>query len=129
MVEGNQGPNPNPENNLNNGNPRSPFGASLAKYSGPTLEDKWDKIHKVDLPFLNINQPLLKRKKIRMAVKGFHIVYIWTHMPTGACLVGSTKLDSWVLGPVGGTIWSLFRIYKFFKSNTFIFPIFKIFWL
>ena len=28
MTEGKQGPNPNPENNLNNGNPRSPFGAS-----------------------------------------------------------------------------------------------------
>jgi len=96
MSEGNQGPNPEPYNNLNNGNPRSPFGASREKYYGPSTQDKWDKIHKVDLPFVNINQPLFNRKEIRKAVKGFHIVYIWTHLPTGACLVGSTKLDSWM---------------------------------
>lgn len=91
MDEGKQGPNPSPENNLNNGNPRSPFGAAWAKYSGPSLLDKWDKIHRVDLPFVNINKPLFNRNEIRKALKGFHIVYIWTNVPSGACLVGSTK--------------------------------------
>jgi len=71
-----------------NGKERSPFGASWAK------EDKKDRL---DLPskykhkHVNIKDPFNNRNLIKDTCRGNRVVYIWTYLPTGICLVGSSS--------------------------------------
>jgi len=46
------------------------------------------------LPFVNIPDPFRNRNTIKKACSGNMIVYIWTYLPTGICLVGSAH-SSW----------------------------------
>lgn len=70
-----------------NGMERSPLGASWAKYEK-------DRIHypeKYPLSYLNIKDPYNNRKLIKETCRGNRVVYIWTYIPTGVCLVGSSS--------------------------------------
>lgn len=70
-----------------NGMERSQFGAS------------WEKDKKNRLPFpekypcdyINIPDPFNNRNLIKDSCKGKRVVYIWTYLPTGICLVGSSS--------------------------------------
>lgn len=70
-----------------NGMERSPFGASWAK----------DKKSRLPFPtkypcnYQNISDPFNNRETIKKYCKGNRVVYIWTYMPTGVCLVGSSS--------------------------------------
>jgi len=70
-----------------NGIERSPFGASWAK----------NKNNRLSLPSnypLNyeiVKDPFNNRKLIKEICKGNRVVYIWTYIPTGVCLVGSSS--------------------------------------
>lgn len=70
-----------------NGKKRSPFGASWAK----------DEKYRLDFPsnypcnYLNISDPFNNRELIKETCKGNRVVYIWTYLPTGVCLVGSSS--------------------------------------
>lgn len=70
-----------------NGKERSPFGASWAK----------DKKDRLDLPSkykdkpVNIKDPFNNRNLIKDTCRGNRVVYIWTYLPTGICLVGSSS--------------------------------------
>lgn len=71
----------------NNGLERSPFGASWAK----------DEKDRLPLPsnytcnYINISDPYNNRELIKEYCKGNRVVYIWTYLPTGVCLVGSSS--------------------------------------
>lgn len=70
-----------------NGMERSPFGASWAK-------DKKDRIplpSKYPCNYYNIKDPFNNRDLIKKFCRGNRVVYIWTHLPTGICLVGSSS--------------------------------------
>jgi len=76
-------------NKKNNQN-RSPFKASWAE----KRENKTQFVGKSQtqlskLPFVNINDPFRNRDQIKQVCAGYMIVYIWTYIPTGICLVGS----------------------------------------
>lgn len=70
-----------------NGIERSPFGASWAK----------DKKDRIPLPsnypcnYINISDPYNNRALIKESCKGNRVIYIWTYLPTGVCLVGSSS--------------------------------------
>lgn len=76
-----------PEWVKDNGLERSPFGASWAK----------DKKSRLPFPgkypcnYQNIDDPFNNRKLIKDLCKGNRVVYIWTYIPTGVCLVGSSS--------------------------------------
>ena len=86
----NNEPRPHPEDGVwvkDNGRERSPFGASWAK----------DEKNKLPLPsnypcnYVNISDPFNNRELIKEYCKGNRVVYIWTYLPTGICLVGSSS--------------------------------------
>ena len=66
---------------------RSPFGAYWAKEEKNrlTLPDKYT------LNYINISDPYNNKNSIKEACKGKRVVYIWTYLPTGICLVGSSS--------------------------------------
>lgn len=76
-----------PEWVKDNGKERSPFGASWAK----------DKLDRLALPdkylcdYRNILDPYNNKQSIKEVCKGNRVVYIWTYLPTGICLVGSSS--------------------------------------
>ena len=70
-----------------NGKERSPFGASWAK-------DEKDRLaypSNYSCDYINICDPFNNRKLIKEICKGNRVVYIWTYLPTGICLVGSSS--------------------------------------
>lgn len=76
-----------PEWVKDNGKERSPFGASWAK-------DEKDRLafpSKYPLNYKNIKDPFNNRELIKEVCKGNRVVYIWTYIPTGICLVGSSS--------------------------------------
>jgi len=82
--------NPKPDWNKKNNQKRSPFKASWAE----KRENKTQFVGKSQtqlskLPFVNINDPFRNRDQIKQVCAGYMIVYIWTYIPTGICLVGS----------------------------------------
>lgn len=76
-----------PEWVKDNGKERSPFGASWAK-------DKLDRLALSDKYLCdcrNILDPYHNKQSIKEVCKGNRVVYIWTYLPTGICLVGSSS--------------------------------------
>lgn len=76
-----------PEWVKDNGMERSPFGASWA-------QDEKDRLpfpSKYPLNYKNIKDPYNNRELIKEICKGNRVVYIWTYIPTGICLVGSSS--------------------------------------
>lgn len=70
-----------------NGRERSPFGASWAK-------DEKDRLALLSIypcNYVNISDPYNNRELIKESCKGNRVVYIWTYLPTGVCLVGSSS--------------------------------------
>jgi len=70
-----------------NGKERSPFKASWAK-------DEKDRLHfpsNYPCNYINISDPFNNRELIKETCKGNRVVYIWTYLPTGVCLVGSSS--------------------------------------
>ena len=70
-----------------NGKERSPFKASWAK-------DEKDRLHfpsNYPCNYINIYDPFNNRELIKETCKGNRVVYIWTYLPTGVCLVGSSS--------------------------------------
>jgi hypothetical protein len=80
-------PNPEPSWNKDNKNPRSKFGAAWANSNGPTEPSPV----KESETYYNISDPYHSREQIKSACKGNRVIYIWTYMPTGICLVGSSS--------------------------------------
>ena len=70
-----------------NGMERSPFGASWAK----SPKDRLHLPGKYPCNYKNIIDPFNNRQFIKDICKGNRVVYIWTYMPTGVCLVGSSS--------------------------------------
>lgn len=70
-----------------NGMVRSPFGASWAKYE----KDRLPFPSKYPLNYKNIKDPYNNRKFIKEICRGNRVVYIFTYIPTGICLVGSSS--------------------------------------
>ena len=66
---------------------RSPFGASWAKDPKSRLPFPG----KYPCNYQNIADPFNNRKLIKDLCKGNRVVYIWTYIPTGVCLVGSSS--------------------------------------
>lgn len=87
LYKGRGVPSPEPIWVKDNGKEISPFGASWAK----------DKKDRLDLPsnykheHVNIKDPFNNRNLIKDTCKGNRVVYIWTYLPTGVCLVGSSS--------------------------------------
>lgn len=69
-----------------NARERSPFGASWAK-------DEKDRLPLSNYPcnYVNISDPYNNRELIKESCKGNRVVYIWTYLLTGVCLVGSSS--------------------------------------
>lgn len=76
-----------PEWVKDNGMERSPFGASWAKKE----KDRLPLPEKYALNYINISDPYSNKKSIKEACKGNRVIYIWTFLPTGICLVGSSS--------------------------------------
>lgn len=70
-----------------NGMEKSPFGASWAKEA----KDRLPFPDKYPCDYINISDPYNNRKIIKDICKGNRVVYIWTYVPTGICLVGSSS--------------------------------------
>lgn len=70
-----------------NGKERSPFGASWAKNE----KDRLAFPNNYSCNYINILDPFNNRKLIKETCKGNRVVYIWTYLPTGICLVGSSS--------------------------------------
>lgn len=70
-----------------NGKERSPFGSSWAKEK----KDRLTYPSNYTCDFINIKDPYNNRKLIKDICKGNRVVYIWTYLPTGVCLVGSSS--------------------------------------
>jgi len=66
---------------------RSPFGASWARDPKSILPFP----AKYPCDYKNITDPFNNRESIKDYCKGNRVVYIWTYMPTGVCLVGSSS--------------------------------------
>lgn len=87
LYKGRGVPKSEPEWVKDNGKERSPFGASWAK----------DKLERLALPdkylcdYRNILDPYNNKQSIKEVCKGNRVVYIWTYLPTGICLVGSSS--------------------------------------
>ena len=87
LYKGRGKPKYEPEWVKDNGMERSPFGASWAK-------DEKDRLSfplKYPLNYKNIKDPYNNRGLIKEICKGNRVVYIWTYIPTGICLVGSSS--------------------------------------
>ena len=87
LYKGRGKPKYEPEWVKDNGMERSHFGASWAK-------DEKDRLpfpSKYPLNYQNIKDPYNNRKLIKEICKGNRVVYIWTNIPTGICLVGSSS--------------------------------------
>lgn len=87
LYKGRGKPKYEPEWVKDNGMERSLFGASWAK-------DEKDRLpfpSKYPLNYQNIKDPYNNRKLIKEICKGNRVVYIWTYIPTGICLVGSSS--------------------------------------
>ena len=87
LYKGRGKPKYEPEWVKDNGMERSPFGASWA-------QDEKDRLpfpSKYPLNYKNIKDPYNNRELIKEICKGNRVVYIWTHIPTGICLVGSSS--------------------------------------
>lgn len=76
-----------PEWVKDNGMERSPFGASWAKDD----KDRLSFPSKYPLNYKNIKDPNNNRGLIKEICKGNRVIYIWTYIPTGVCLVGSSS--------------------------------------
>ena len=76
-----------PEWVKDNGKERSPFGASWAK----SEKDRLPFPYKYPLNYKNIKDPYNNRKFIKEICRGNRVVYIFTFIPTGICLVGSSS--------------------------------------
>ena len=72
---------------MDNGMERSPFGASWAN----NLKDRLPFPAKYPCNYKNIVDPFNNRQLIKDVCKGNRVVYIWTYLPTGVCLVGSSS--------------------------------------
>lgn len=70
-----------------NGRERSPFGASWAKDEKDILAI----LSNYPCDYVNISDPYNNRKLIKESCMGNRVVYIWTYLPTGVCLVGSSS--------------------------------------
>lgn len=70
-----------------NGKERSPFGPSWAKEE----KDRLTYPSNYTCDFINIKDPYNNRKLIKDICKGNRVVYIWTYLPAGVCLVGSSS--------------------------------------
>ncbi len=70
-----------------NGMERSPFGASWAN----NIKDRLPFPAKYPCDYKNIVDPFNNRQLIKDICKGNRVVYIWTYIPTGVCLVGSSS--------------------------------------
>lgn len=70
-----------------NGMKRSPFEASWARDAKSRLPLPT----KYPCDYQNIRDPFNNRESIKKYCKGNRVVYIWTYMPTGVCLVGSSS--------------------------------------
>lgn len=70
-----------------NGLERSPFGSSWAK----PKEDRVPLPSNYFCNYTNIADPFNNRDIIKEICKGNRVVYIWTYLPTGVCLVGSSS--------------------------------------
>lgn len=70
-----------------NGKERSAFGASWAQEAPNRIP------YPSNYPcnYINIPDPYNNRKLIKETCKGNRVVYIWTYIPTGICLVGSSS--------------------------------------
>lgn len=87
LYKGRGKPKYEPEWVKDNGMERSPFGASWA-------QDEKDRLpfpSKYPLNYKNIKDPYNNRELIKEICKGNRVVYIWTYIPTGICLVGSSS--------------------------------------
>ena len=85
LYKGRGKPEYEPEWVKDNGMERSPFGASWAK------DDKLPFPSKYPFNYQNIKDPYNNRELIKKICKGNRVVYIWTYIPTGICLVGSSS--------------------------------------
>ena len=70
-----------------NGIERSPFGASWAK----AKKDRVPFPSNYPCNYINISDPYNNKNLIKEACKGNRVIYIWTYLPTGICLVGSSS--------------------------------------
>lgn len=70
-----------------NGLERSPFGASWAKHE----KDRLPLPSNYPCNYVNISDPFNNKNLIKEACRGYRVVYIWTYIPTGVCLVGSSS--------------------------------------
>lgn len=70
-----------------NGLERSPFGASWAKNE----KDRLPLPSNYPCNYVNISDPFNNKNLIKEACRGNRVVYIWTYLPTGICLVGSSS--------------------------------------
>jgi hypothetical protein len=87
LYKGRGKPKYEPEWVKDNGMERSPFGASWAKDD----KDRLPFPSKYPLNYKNIKDPYNNRELIKELCKGNRVVYIWTYIPTGICLVGSSS--------------------------------------
>jgi len=78
-----------PKWNKNNKQKTSPFGASWSSENHDTNAVLGYNIDVATLPYINIKDPFNNKQKLKEACNGNYIVYIWTYLPTGICLVGS----------------------------------------
>lgn len=87
LYKGRGKPEYEPEWVKDNGMERSPFGASWAENE----KDRLPFPSKYPLNYKNIKDPYNNRESIKEICKGNRVVYIWTYIPTGICLVGSSS--------------------------------------
>lgn len=87
LYKGRGKPNYEPLWVKDNGMERSPFGASWAKNENNRLP----LLLKYPLNYEIIKDPFNNRKLIKEVCKGNRVVYIWTYIPSGVCLVGSSS--------------------------------------
>lgn len=87
LYKGRGKPKYEPEWVKDNGMERSPFGASWAKDD----KDRLPFPSKYPLNYKNIKDPYNNRELIKEICKGNRVIYIWTYIPTGICLVGSSS--------------------------------------
>lgn len=88
-----------PDWNADNEEERSPFGCSWSK------KERGINPIKTKLEHYNIDDPFNNRNTIKEICRGKRVVYIWTYIPTGICLVGSSSN-------------SVERIISYFESKT-----------
>jgi hypothetical protein len=87
LYKGRGKPNYEPLWVKDNGIERSPFGPSWAKNENNRLPLPL----KYSINYEIIKDPFNNRKLIKEICKGNRVVYIWTYIPSGVCLVGSSS--------------------------------------